>query len=380
MNKCNVIRDLLPLYVDGALSEDSKSYVERHLKTCPSCAAEAEKLNISLPSEDALAAIFPSQEETKQANAESIKRVKHKFNKRTLWISLVSVFLCAVVLFCAIYIPNRLQLIDSYLYPNGKGDRIEDSTPMPEINIEKYKGHGHLEPPADWYRYEIQIKTGDQANASILPLRVNLPYQMNLVNGHLSAQTENGEDHAFIFFTAGLASESTIYNRHHPYFLAYCKDNGIDNSETVAMMKYAMEFRISSVNIFSSLDKIKAAGDIADMRSALSGGYWGAYDKDGCFVGFPKHYYPIAGEWEGYAIATVFDKDIAYHMYDGHGEKIEYNGEYDQYDGYIDSWFIVLKYDDLILTITIDEPEPTTGNGIVNTAEELEQILYYLDC
>lgn len=32
---CNIIDDLLPLYVDDMVSEDSRKLVEEHLKECP---------------------------------------------------------------------------------------------------------------------------------------------------------------------------------------------------------------------------------------------------------------------------------------------------------------------------------------------------------
>ena len=32
---CNIIEDLLPLYVDDMVSEDSRQLVEEHLKACP---------------------------------------------------------------------------------------------------------------------------------------------------------------------------------------------------------------------------------------------------------------------------------------------------------------------------------------------------------
>ena len=38
---CNIIEDLLPLYVDEAASEDSRQLVEEHLKGCPSCRKNA---------------------------------------------------------------------------------------------------------------------------------------------------------------------------------------------------------------------------------------------------------------------------------------------------------------------------------------------------
>ena len=34
---CNIIRDLLPLYIDGVCSEESKQLVEEHLKECAKC-------------------------------------------------------------------------------------------------------------------------------------------------------------------------------------------------------------------------------------------------------------------------------------------------------------------------------------------------------
>ena len=37
MNKCNIIKDLMPLYKENLLSEDSKIFVEDHLKSCPDC-------------------------------------------------------------------------------------------------------------------------------------------------------------------------------------------------------------------------------------------------------------------------------------------------------------------------------------------------------
>ena len=34
---CDVIQDLMPSYVDGILSEDSRALVEEHMGTCQEC-------------------------------------------------------------------------------------------------------------------------------------------------------------------------------------------------------------------------------------------------------------------------------------------------------------------------------------------------------
>ena len=41
---CNIIEDLLPLYVDDMVSEDSRQLVEEHLKECPSCRKMQEEM------------------------------------------------------------------------------------------------------------------------------------------------------------------------------------------------------------------------------------------------------------------------------------------------------------------------------------------------
>lgn len=34
---CNIVKDLIPLYIDGCCSEESKSIVEEHIKVCDEC-------------------------------------------------------------------------------------------------------------------------------------------------------------------------------------------------------------------------------------------------------------------------------------------------------------------------------------------------------
>ena len=48
MNKeCEIIRDILPLYVDDACSDTSREIVEDHLKDCAECAAYLEEIRAS---------------------------------------------------------------------------------------------------------------------------------------------------------------------------------------------------------------------------------------------------------------------------------------------------------------------------------------------
>ena len=52
--KCNIVLDLLPLYVDEVCSEDTKQYIEEHMKACEVCKKEYEEMKkeLVLPVDD----------------------------------------------------------------------------------------------------------------------------------------------------------------------------------------------------------------------------------------------------------------------------------------------------------------------------------------
>lgn len=45
---CNVIQDILPLYLDNAVSEDTAKMVEEHLHTCKECTEYKKKWKLIL--------------------------------------------------------------------------------------------------------------------------------------------------------------------------------------------------------------------------------------------------------------------------------------------------------------------------------------------
>jgi len=48
MNKeCEIVRDILPLYLDSVCSPSSREIIDEHLKTCPDCAAYLEDIRAS---------------------------------------------------------------------------------------------------------------------------------------------------------------------------------------------------------------------------------------------------------------------------------------------------------------------------------------------
>ena len=46
---CGIIKDLLPLYIDGVCGDESKAAVEEHIGVCETCRAELQAMREQLP-------------------------------------------------------------------------------------------------------------------------------------------------------------------------------------------------------------------------------------------------------------------------------------------------------------------------------------------
>ena len=74
-NECNIIRDILPLYVEDMVSTDTADFVGEHLEKCEACRAELE--NMKNPS-----GLEPVEANTQDNGAMPLKTFKKQWNKR----------------------------------------------------------------------------------------------------------------------------------------------------------------------------------------------------------------------------------------------------------------------------------------------------------
>lgn len=91
MNKCNVIKDLLPLYADEVCSEDSREMVEEHIASCKDCKQELDDYcyNTGLPEITADVAM---------------KKFKKKLNKNILKKIVIGVMVCLILILGGTYV------------------------------------------------------------------------------------------------------------------------------------------------------------------------------------------------------------------------------------------------------------------------------------
>ena len=96
-NECNIVKDLLPLYIEDMVSEDTATFVNEHLAKCEDCRLEAEKMKAS----NSLDPVSANASDT----AAPLKTLKKHWNtKKRILIITTSLITALVMFFCAYFI------------------------------------------------------------------------------------------------------------------------------------------------------------------------------------------------------------------------------------------------------------------------------------
>ncbi|MGG0516758.1 zf-HC2 domain-containing protein [Bacillus pseudomycoides] len=99
--KCTIIQDLLPLYVDEVVSDDTKEMVEVHLQQCEHCQKEYEAMKQEV--------YIPAQTETSM-----LKRIQRNWRYKKWMIAGTSIFLTAALLFGAFFYVFHYETVILY--------------------------------------------------------------------------------------------------------------------------------------------------------------------------------------------------------------------------------------------------------------------------
>lgn len=111
-NECNIIRDILPLYAENMVSEDSADFVKEHLIHCGECQAELNRLKAPLT--------VPVD-----TGKEPLRVIKKKMYRKRIQIILLTTVLAlaAMTAFIAyLTAPNYIRYTDSLLSISENAD------------------------------------------------------------------------------------------------------------------------------------------------------------------------------------------------------------------------------------------------------------------
>ena len=103
---CNIINDILPLYIDDVVSDDTKAFVETHLEGCEKCRANAEKMSKTVE--------IPTNTNIFDAEKNTLKNIKRKILNKKVIVSVVSVLISISVLFGAFLFANLVYFPIEY--------------------------------------------------------------------------------------------------------------------------------------------------------------------------------------------------------------------------------------------------------------------------
>ena len=104
-NDCSIVKDLIPLYAEDLVSEDTKEFICEHCKSCEKCRRLLEALAKKTNEQE----ITDSQKEKVWSEIASKERKKQK--KKYLTFLLASVILVTLVVLGFIFLPKYLQEI-----------------------------------------------------------------------------------------------------------------------------------------------------------------------------------------------------------------------------------------------------------------------------
>lgn len=113
---CEVIQDLLPLYVDDLVSDTTREEIKEHLNDCLPCTEQYEHMKKSLSTE-----ALESQEHAEK-EIDYLKILKKKnLKKRLLWCGAVALFLCSLAFIKVFFIGSPTESY-AITYLDLKGD------------------------------------------------------------------------------------------------------------------------------------------------------------------------------------------------------------------------------------------------------------------
>ena len=126
MLNCHVVQDLLPQYVEGLLSPETKAEMDEHLTVCADCRAVCEAMAGDIPAEKAPA-----------SHRDFLKRINHRRIAGAV-ISAVVALACAIGLYCMEFSVDVTDTgrLEAALVEYNRG--VEDADVAETVKIGKY--------------------------------------------------------------------------------------------------------------------------------------------------------------------------------------------------------------------------------------------------
>lgn len=297
-DKCEIVRDLMPLYVDGVCSNASKELVENHFEECAECEAEYKKLvdqsvNISVSDDDTQA--------IKKAG-KKLKKTKKKSLIKGIAATLVSLIVIGILFFPDLmvnYAKNR------YVYRHQQITMNISNRKDGKIKVGKVK----LNVPENYTSvknalpFDIKTVIGSDENVSVTTFVLTNPNELKTTTNQkiivYDANTNSSGEALKLNFTSensgGQGALARFVDKIGVRELGFGED---DYSE---FMNYLYSDKVPEYKLFSSFKKKAAVFACYDCL------YYMTTESDGRFTFATDSY-----KCYGYARSNGFDEDVSF--------------------------------------------------------------------
>ena len=107
---CSIAKDLMPLYMDGVLSEETTEVMKDHLEGCENCRNEYEIMEQEW--------YLPSTVKLQEENKKMLKELKSQIKRKRILTGVVAVFLAAMVLVGGYLVYENVGVVHEYFSPS----------------------------------------------------------------------------------------------------------------------------------------------------------------------------------------------------------------------------------------------------------------------
>lgn len=146
-NDCNIVRDLLPLYIENMVSEDTAAFIKEHLANCPACSKALGDMNTP---------IMP----VAKMNVASLKNIKKKLYKnkvQTIVFTVIVVFALVMSIFSYLTSPSYFPYASELLSVSENSDGTV--TVIFNESVTGYSLRETQSPDGDYTVYTIEAWT-----------------------------------------------------------------------------------------------------------------------------------------------------------------------------------------------------------------------------
>lgn len=160
-NECNIIGDILTLYVENMVSSDTASFVEEHLEHCAECREKME----SMKNTEVLTVV----ENIAESEILPLKQFRKKWTKRKVLMIVITVLITAAILLSGFYL-----LFAPYIRVSSEQVEVETEFQYSEANYlnQNFVLHFRLKNGKSLFAKNVEfVFKGGECVGSIIDLR-----------------------------------------------------------------------------------------------------------------------------------------------------------------------------------------------------------------